>query len=226
LSTGDEIVEPDRTPSAHQLRNSNGPMLLGQLRELGVEGRYVGNAADTDDELNDKLRQGLASDLLLVTGGVSVGEYDLVGRALERAGMEPLFHGVAMKPGKPILAGRCAGCLVVGLPGNPVSAYTGFAVLVAPALRKMLGYRSWGNLHVDAVLQQPLRTRPGRVTYHLARIEYADGRFSGRSVSSTGSGDVLSMARANGFLITPPEAAGLEAGAPLRALLWRDAEFR
>jgi molybdopterin molybdotransferase len=226
LSTGDEVIEPDRTPAPHQIRNSNGGTLLAQLRELGLRGLFLGNASDTAGELAEKLALGVNGDVLLVTGGVSVGEYDLVGRALSDAGMDLLFHKVAVKPGKPMLAGRCGGCLVVGLPGNPVSAFTGFAVFVAPVLRKMMGYRRWETEEMRATLDGPLKVKPGRKTYHLARLSWREGQLRGERIGSTGSGDVLSLARANGFLVTSEEGADLGPGDQLTALPWNDAHHR
>jgi molybdopterin molybdotransferase len=226
LSTGDEIIEPDATPEPHQVRNSNAGTLLAQLREVGLWGVYLGNAGDSERDLADRLEQGLDGNVLLISGGVSVGDYDLVGKALERAGVELLFHKVAMKPGKPILAGRRGDCLVMGLPGNPVSVLTGFAVFAAPALRKMMGYRRWHNREVRATLDRPLACRPGRMTYHLARITWVDGRYAGHRVSTTGSGDVLSMARANGFIVTPEQGGEFGPGDELPALLWSDSDYR
>ena len=226
LSTGDEVVEAEVSPLEHQIRNSNAPMLAAQLAELGLEGEYLGVAPDEREALERLLRRGLAADLLLITGGVSVGDYDLVGQALEDAGLDLLFHKVALKPGKPILAGRLGDCLVIGLPGNPVSAYVGFALFVAPALRRMMGRRRWANVRLSAELAQPLRRKPGRETLHLARFEFHEGKLVGHSVRSTGSGDVLSMVRANGFLITPADAGEQPAGTILPALLWRDFHLR
>ena len=226
LSTGDEVVEPGHDAADHQVRNSNAYALLAQLADLGVAGRYLGIAGDERGVLEDRLDRGLAGDLLLVTGGVSVGEYDFVGEALAAAGMQQLFHKVAVKPGKPILAGRANDCLVFGLPGNPVSAYTAFAVFVAPALRRMQGYRHWKNERLPAVLAEPLRTRPGRETYHLARLTVRSDGLTAIPVTHAGSGDVFALARANGFLVTPESGASLAAGATVPAFLWKDFDLR
>lgn len=222
MTTGDEIVEPDRTPADHQVRNSNSPTLLAQLEESGFEGRYLGIAGDSPASLETLVRRGLRSDVLLITGGVSVGEYDLVGQILERTGMELLFHKVAMKPGKPILAGRHEDCLVIGLPGNPLSTYCGFAVFAAPILKRLAGYRQWRNTTLRVRLTEPLKAKPGRVTYHLARFSTSQGEISARRIQSTGSGDVLSMSRSNGFLITGIEGADLPVGEWAEGLLWTD----
>jgi molybdopterin molybdotransferase len=221
LATGDELVEPDGTPLDHQVRNSNGATLLAQLDEMGVRGRYLGIAPDSREALGEMLRRGLEEDVLLVTGGVSVGRYDLVGDNLAEAGMELLFHKVAVKPGKPVLAGLCGSCLVIGLPGNPLSAFTGFVVFVAPALRKMMGCRRWESVTITARLEEPLRSRQNTVAYRLSRLEPSANGFKARPINSAGSGDVLSLARANGFLITPASEHEFERGSELPAMFWK-----
>ena len=226
VSTGDELVEPGETPAPHQIRESNGRMLVALLAEIGIRSQPIGRAGDRPDALARALETGLGADILLVSGGVSVGTYDLVAETLRASGAEILFHGVAMKPGKPVLAARRGTTLVVGLPGNPVSAYVGFCVLVAPALRRMLGYRGFATPEIDAVLLAPLEQRPGRETFHLARIEARAGRFEAAPIATTGSGDVLALARANGLLRLPATASRIEAGRTVRALVWRDAAHR
>jgi len=226
LATGDEIVEPDQKPRSHQLRNSNSPALLAQLRELDIEGRYLGIARDEREDLRRCIREGLAGDCLLISGGVSVGEYDVVREALDEEGLQVFFHKVAVKPGKPILAGRCGNCLVLGLPGNPVSTYVGFILFVAPALRLMLGCGQWDNVELTATLEAPLRAKPGRMTFHLARLRASDGALLAASAASRGSGDVLSMIHANGLVVTPAGGADLAVGATVPAMLWRDFHLR
>jgi len=222
LTTGDEIVEPERTPAEHQIRNSNAPALATQLAAMGIEARVLGIVGDERDDLRRRIERGLAGDVLLITGGVSVGKYDLVAETLAAAGMRRLFHKIAVKPGKPILAGRRGDCLIFGLPGNPVSSFTGFVLLVAPALRRMLGYRRWANRAQRAPLAEPLRVPPGRESYLLARLEPADEGWTVRRVSHTGSGDILALARANAFIVCPASGCDHPAGAPVPVLPWTD----
>ncbi len=222
LSTGDEVVPLETEPAPHQVRNSNAWALLAQLAELGVEGVPLGIAPDEPDALEDLVARGLEGDLLLLTGGVSVGDYDLVADTLRRLGLRLLFHKVNMRPGKPILAGRAGRSLVLALPGNPVSAFVGFALFGAVAVRRMLGHRRFENLELNAVLAESLRRRPGRPGYALARAELQDGRVVVRPVQTTGSGDVLSLARANALVPTEPSPHALPAGEQVRAILWRD----
>ncbi len=220
LSTGDEIVAPHETPGPHQIRNSNTPMLLAQVREAGFDATDLGAAPDRRELLRQKLDLGLESDLLLVTGGVSVGDYDFVAAELERAGVEVLFHGIAMKPGKPILAGRRRGSLVLGLPGNPLSAFVGFKLFGEPLLKKMSGIEEPWPSPIRVRLEGSLRRRPGRQTYHLARVEIGSEEAVATPVKSSGSGDVLSLSRANALVVTPADSSGAEAGDRLDALLF------
>ena len=127
-----------------------------------------------------------------------------------------------MRPGKPLLVGACRGCLVAGLPGNPVSTFTSFAVLLAPAVRRMMGATRPENPEVPVVLGERLRRKPGRTTYHLGRVEVEMGTLVGRPIRTASSGDVVSMARSNAFLVTPAGAHAVEAGAEVSAILWRD----
>jgi len=218
LSTGDEVVPPEATPAAHQIRNSNAAMLESQVREAGFEATVVEHAGDDAEDLRRKLGQGLDYDLLLVTGGVSVGDYDLVARELSAAGVETLFHGVKMKPGKPILAARSKAGFVLGLPGNPLSAFVGFKLFGQPALRRLAGLEDCWPRFIPVTLEGVIRCKPGRQTYHLARIEQRPEGPVAVPVSNTGSGDVLSLARANALVVTYAAEPTVRTGAILRAL--------
>jgi molybdopterin molybdotransferase len=220
MSTGDEVVEVDANPAPHQVRNSNAAMLLAQLQSMRVEARYLGIAGDECAALDAMIADGLTGDVVVLTGGVSVGEYDLVGAALIRAGCEVLFHNVAMRPGKPIVAAKRGGCLVLGLPGNPVSAFTGFHVFVAPALRKLLGDPQPVAAPLRATLLEPLRRRPGRLTYHLAHFRWRDGEPFVAPVASASSGDVLSLVRANAFIVSSGDPDAIPAGDEVDVVAW------
>jgi molybdopterin molybdotransferase len=226
LSTGDEVVEPDTVPLAHQIRNSNAPLLLALLGELGIEGEYLGIAPDDRGELARSVERGLAADVLLITGGVSAGEYDLVAETLEAAGVRTLFHGVAMKPGKPILAGLRERSLVLALPGNPLSACVGFHVFAAPALRRAMGLARWDEAPPEVRLDEALDAAGGRRTYHVARVERAGGGLCGRALRAAGSGDVLALARGNAWLVTPEEGGRFAPGDAVPALLWSGFDAR
>jgi molybdopterin molybdotransferase len=220
MSTGDEVVEAEATPAPHQVRNSNARMLLAQLQSMRVDARYLGIAEDERAALDAMIADGLTGDVLILTGGVSVGEYDLVGAALLRAGCEVLFHTVSMRPGKPILAAKRGACLVLGLPGNPISAFTGFQVFVRPVLRKLMGDPQPVAGPLRATLLTPLRRKPGRLTYHLAHLRWHEGKPLVAPVASASSGDVLSLVRANAFIVAPGDAQAIPAGAEVDVLAW------
>ena len=220
MSTGDEVVEAEATPAPHQVRNSNARMLLAQLHSMRVDARYLGIARDEKAALDATIADGLTGDVLILTGGVSVGEYDLVGAALLRAGCEVLFHTVSMRPGKPILAAKRGACLVLGLPGNPISAFTGFQVFVRPALRKLMGDPQPVAVPLRATLLNPLRRKSGRLTYHLAHLRWHEGRPLVAPVASASSGDVLSLVRANAFIIAAGDPQPIPAGSEVDVLGW------
>ena len=220
ISTGDEIVAAEGCPLPHQVRNSNARMLLALFRSMRIDARDLGIAGDELKELDALIADGLSADVLVLSGGVSVGDYDLVEAALIRAGCERLFHNVAIRPGKPIVAARRGGCLVLGLPGNPVSAFTCFHVFVAPALRRLMGHPQPIASPLRAALLQPLRRRPGRLTYHLAHLSFRDGGPVVAPVASASSGDVLSLVHANAFIVAPGASDAIPAGAEVDVLRW------
>ncbi len=155
LVTGDEIVAVSDTPAPGQIRNSNGPAVAAQARLAGATVRLLGVAPDRQDAIAEALRAGLSADVLVVSGGVSAGDYDLVEPALLGLGATFLFTKVAIKPGAPLVFGRRSGTLVFGLPGNPVSAQVTFDLFVRPALLKMQGARVLARPRVEVELAPP-----------------------------------------------------------------------
>jgi molybdopterin molybdotransferase len=156
-STGDELIEPDQVPGPGQVRNSNAPMLLGQVAAAGGLPRSLAIARDTRESLRSVVEEGLAtSDVLLLSGGVSAGKLDLVPEVLKDAGVVPHFHKIKLKPGKPLLFGTCdrpeGKRLVFGLPGNPVSSFVCFELFVRPALRRLGGHTAYLQNSVSATL--------------------------------------------------------------------------
>jgi molybdopterin molybdotransferase len=209
LSTGDEVVEPSATPGPGQIRNSNGPMLSAQVARAGGVPRYLAIAADRGESLRPLIAEGLHSDVLLLAGGVSAGKLDLVPEALEEVGVRPLFHKVAMKPGKPILFGvqrREEGDrhprLVFGLPGNPVSALVCFELFVRPALQALMALPP-GPRFVQASLAEDFAHRTDRPTYHPARLQWTDDGWSVQPVQWFGSPDLRGVGAGNAFVVLP-----------------------
>jgi len=220
LATGDELVEPDRLPLPHQIRNSNAYALESVLKDLRLPSIYLGIAPDEPAALAAAVRRGLEADVFCLSGGVSVGDYDFAEDALRGEGVEVLFHGVAVKPGKPLLFGRKGATLVFGLPGNPVSSLCDFSLFAVPALRRMLGFADPRHREVEGVLIEEIRQKPGREWYAPARAEWRDGAWRVAPVPTRGSADLAAVCRANCWLIVPAEVSAVPAGSKVGLLLW------
>ncbi len=147
IATGNELVEPGQKPDRSQIRNTNAYQLLAQSRQLGLQARYTGLAKDTRENLRDLLEKASrTADVILLTGGVSMGDFDFVPHVLKESGVNVLFHGIQAKPGKRTLFGVRGKQWFVGLPGNPVSSFVQFEMLVKPLLLKIMGADGWGGM--------------------------------------------------------------------------------
>lgn len=220
LVTGDEIV-PAGSPLRHgQIRNSNGPMLVAALERLGADVTDLGAVSDERQALRAALAAALdgSFDLLITSGGVSAGDFDLVRPVLEELGARVLFHKVSMKPAKPILVAEAGRTLVFGLPGNPVSSAVAGDLLVRPAVRAMLGLEPSLPPPVTVVLVAAVRNKGPRLGFHPARVRPCEGRLTAEPLATRGSHDILSHARAGALLRLPPEAE-LAAGDAVPAYL-------
>jgi len=215
-ATGAEIVDPGSVPSPGQIRNGNGPALAAALARRGIAAESAAAVPDDVDLLVRFFDAARGADLVLTTGGVSAGDYDRTIEAAERSGFEILFHGVAVKPGKPIAFGRRGGGFWFGLPGNPVSALTTFAIFVEAALDRFEGIRE--DRFVVAKLDAPLRTKPGREIYRDAVLSARGGDLVVAPVASHGSHDIRAQGRRNALLVLPAEGGAWESGAPMRCL--------
>jgi molybdopterin molybdotransferase len=219
LSTGDEVVEPPGTPGPGQIRNSNGPMLLAQSARAGALPRYLGIARDTLDSLRPLVREGLQADVLVLSGGVSAGKLDLVPGVLQEAGVQPHFHKVVMKPGKPVFFGTldhpdARRTLVFGLPGNPVSSLVCFELFIRPALRKLAGHADPGPVTVSAALAEDFAYPTDRPTYHPARLDTTPEGWRVRPVPWFGSADLRALLAANALVLLPAGDGKHRAGQP------------
>jgi len=219
LVTGDEVVDVGASPGAAQIRNSNGPAIAAQARQAGATVRLLGVARDQKDELTASLREGLSADVLLASGGVSAGEYDLVESALEELGVALRFTRVNVKPGAPLVFGRSGATLVFGLPGNPVSAQVTFDLFVRPALLKLQGASVLSRPRVSVELASAIQNRSGRTSHQPARVRFESGRLVARPVRSAGSGDLVAHARANALVVLDAGREHAAAGETAEALL-------
>ncbi|MEM8677872.1 MAG: gephyrin-like molybdotransferase Glp [Planctomycetota bacterium] len=203
LATGDELVDPTTVPGPQQIRNTNGPMLVALARQRGLPVLDLGIAQDEVENLRERIDQGLAADILILSGGVSAGDFDLVPRLLEEAGVQTVFHKVRVKPGKPIWFGKQAGgAIVFGLPGNPVSSLVGFRLFVQAAIDRFQARSPQGA--VSARLSELFEQRGDRETLFPAWLTFlADGQAEVRPVRWRGSADLSALLSANALIRFP-----------------------
>ena len=227
IPTGDELVAVDVEPSAGQIRESNGHVLEALVADAGGEPELFGTARDQVDDLRYRISQALARhDVLLLSGGVSMGDYDLVGGVLKDLGCRPVFDRVAIQPGKPLFFGRWSRptggeVMVFGLPGNPVSTVVDFIVFARPALRRLSGASSWLDPQLTARLAEPVTRRsqnPPRRAYLPARLSGQDDALMVTLIPSMGSADMVALGRANALAIIAGDVERLEAGVRVRVL--------
>jgi len=212
LPTGDEVVPHDRKPEWFQIRNSNAQTLAAQVAAVGGRPRPMPIAPDEKVSLRRLVREGLESDLLLLSGGVSMGKYDFVEQVLSELGAEFFFQGVAIRPGKPLAFGRVGEKFFLGLPGNPVSTYVTFELFVRPAIAMLCGGEFVPPVFLRARLGKPLRQKHGLTAFLPARVEMREGDPVVDLVGWQGSGDLVGVAAANCFLVVHPAQAELAAG--------------
>jgi len=222
LSTGDEVVLIDETPGPFQIRNSNSVSLAAQVRIAGGEPVVLGNAADRIEDLGEKIERGLKEDALVLSGGVSMGKYDLVENALKAMGAEFFFDAVAIRPGKPAVFGVCQGKPVFGLPGNPVSTMVTFELFVAPAIGLLSGAEARALPLVEARLAEALKEKPGLTHFLPAHVEWRATLPQVKALRWQGSGDIAALAKANCFLVVPADREKIEVGESVSILLKKD----
>jgi len=222
LSTGDEVVLIDETPGEFQIRNSNSVSLAAQVRIAGGEPVVLGNAADRIEDLGEKIERGLKEDALVLSGGVSMGKYDLVESVLKAMGAEFFFDAVAIRPGKPAVFGICQGKPVFGLPGNPVSTMVTFELFVAPAIDLLSGAQARALPLVEAWLAEALKEKPGLAHFLPARLEWRGRAPEVKALKWQGSGDITALSKANCFLVVPADKEKIEIGESVSVLLRKD----
>jgi len=219
LSTGNELEGLDEPVDPNKIPDANSYALMAQVQALGIEPVLLGIARDEPDELALYLMRGLEYDVLLVSGGTSVGVHDYVRPTIEALGVQMLFWRVAMKPGHPVAFGKAGEKIIFGLPGNPVSSMVCFEEFVAPALRRMMGHSRIHRRTVEARLTHNVKHQPGRTEFIRVMLAQEEGGYAATSTGAQGSGMLLSMAKADGLAIVPADCNGLAAGSTVRVQL-------
>jgi molybdopterin molybdotransferase len=220
LATGDELVEVDEPLAPGKIRNANSYSNAAQVMQCGGIPVLLGIARDQVEELTEMIRAGLAQgvDLFLTSGGVSVGDFDVVKEVLAAEG-EMTFWRVRTKPGKPLAFGQIEGVPLLGLPGNPVSAMISFELFARPAIFKMLGATDWQRPTVEAVLVDEVSRKDDRRHYLRVRLEEEAGEWRAHLTGEQGSGILSSMIEANGLAIIPDDWTRAPAGSRVTVML-------
>jgi molybdopterin molybdotransferase len=217
LATGDEIVDINQTPAAHQIRNSNSYMLSALVRSSGGQPTILPVARDTKEALQGLLERGLKHDLLIVTGGVSAGKYDLVKPVLRELGVQFHFERVRVQPGQPTAFGTCESVPVFGLPGNPGSTLITYTLFARAALELLGGVSDPLLPLLSARFEAPFRHKLGLTRFLPARLS-PDGQHL-RHIPWQGSSDVPALAKANAFLVADHDRETWDKGDSIRVML-------
>lgn len=214
LATGDEVVDINLPPGPNEIRNSNSYSLAAQVSESGGEPLILPVAHDDVNDIEVFVRKGIRSDLLLLTGGVSMGKYDLVEQVLEKLGAQFFFTGVLIQPGKPVVFGEVGydgkTAPFFGLPGNPVSTMVTFQLFVRPVLDALAGARPRPPLFAHASLKSGFKTKTGLTRFLPARLDGTHEQPEVELVKWHGSGDLMAMSCANCYIVVPPDREHFE----------------
>jgi molybdopterin molybdotransferase len=212
LSTGDELVEVAEKPGPSQIRNSNSYSLAALVAECGGEPVQLPIAPDEEGKLTELIQEGLKADMLLLSGGVSMGKFDLVEQALKALGAKFFFTGALIQPGKPVVFGEVGAVPFFGLPGNPVSVMVTFELFARQMVEALSGAQPGRLKSAKAKLRKDFKTKTGLTRFLPARLEGALDDPEVEVVPWQGSGDMLAAARANCYLVVPPDREKLAKG--------------
>jgi molybdopterin molybdotransferase len=222
FATGDELVEFDQTPRRDQIRNSNAYCLASQLRFMDLEADYLGIVRDDKEELRRNMLSGLERDVLIITGGVSMGEYDLVQEVFRDLDLEILFSKVAIKPGKPTVFARRGDRLIFGLPGNPISALVTFECFVRPVLGRLCGMTKPELPIMKGKLLGDVKQSPGRMAFLPAWAFWEEDGWKVEPLLWKSSADIIGFTRANATFIFPKNRDSLSRGEIVDLMLLPD----
>lgn len=213
LTTGDELVDINETPKFGQIRNSNEYSLKALIQNLGLEALCLGIVEDKKDTLKSKVKEALEkSDIVITSGGASVGDFDFVEQVLNEINADIKFQSVAIKPGKPISFAVIDKKLFFSLPGNPLSAITTFEEFVKPACEKMLGKSMEGDNTFPVILAEDFKEKEGRSKYIYVKIKAENGKLYAYKAGSQSSNQLITMSKANGIIIMPAGIGYKKAG--------------
>ena len=218
LGTGDEVIDVDEPLQPGKIRNSNSYLLEAAVRQAGAEAHRLGVAQDTVESLREKFREAASYDLIFTSGGVSVGDFDLVKDIMNEQGTIN-FWRINMRPGKPVAFGHIGGVPLLGLPGNPVSTAVTFELFGRPILRKMQGHSRLLKPQVPVVVEDGVSDRAMRRHYVRAHVEWHNDHFVAHTTGNQGSNIMTSLLQANAFVIVPEGGVTISPGETAKAMM-------
>ena len=223
LGTGDEVIDVGESLQPGKIRNSNSYLLEAAVREAGAEAYRLGIARDTVESLREKFSEAMTYDLILTSGGVSVGDFDLVKKIMQEQGNID-FWRINMRPGKPVAFGYIGEAPLLGLPGNPVSTAVTFELFGRPLIRKMLGHTRLLKPQIDVIVEDGVSDRAMRRHYVRAHVTWQNGRFIAHTTGNQGSHIMTSLLNANAFVIVPEGGVVIQPGDTAKAMMldWPD----
>jgi molybdopterin molybdotransferase len=218
IPTGTELVDVGEIPGPGEIRNSNAYMLKAQCATLGIDADVMPPLGDDRERTAAVLDESRGADLLIFSGGVSMGDRDYVHRVIKDSNARVVFHKAAVKPGKPVLFARRANQVILGLPGNPVSSFVTFELFVRPAARVLSGWRRGGLRRVMARLEAAVAHKPGRLFFKPALLRVEGREFAVTPIETKGSADLVAFSKANSLLMVPADATRLEVGSTVEVM--------
>jgi len=221
LNTGGEIVPPGHKLSANKIYNSNGPMLGALLKSDGIRPCFLGIVRDNVKDLAKAMEKGLKADVFLISGGVSMGDYDLVPEALRNMGTRRIFHKVNIKPGKPLFFGMRKNTIVFGIPGNPVSNFLTYLIFIRPALYKMMGRKDYRPVFKEGILKKELSSKSVRKHFVLAKITNKGNHYYLNPITSHGSADTLALSKADAFIVMDENSGIIKNNSRVKFITWK-----
>ena len=218
VSTGDELVDVAQTPGPGQIRNSNSYLLEAAVLRAGASAYRLGTARDTIESLRATFAEAARHDLIFTSGGVSVGDFDLVKDIMQEQGAMD-FWQINMRPGKPVAFGHILGKPLLGLPGNPVSSAVTFELFGRPTIRKMQGHQALLKPQIEVLVEDTYLAGAPRRHYVRARVERHNGRFIAHPTGNQASNITTSLLHANALVIVPENGPGIKPGESARAIM-------
>ncbi len=221
LNTGGEIVPVGRKLPKNSIYNTNGPMLEALFGSDGIRARALGIAPDDKRDLEKMLKKGLDADILLISGGVSVGDYDFVPEVLRRLGVKQVFHKVKIKPGKPLFFGIKNKTIIFGVPGNPLAGFLAYLIFVRPALLKMCGGKNYYPIFQEGILKSSFLRQASRKHFVLIKITEKQNQYYLSPIPGHGSADIISLSQADGFMVIGQDIPTLKKNAKVKFITWK-----